>query len=153
VTVAVTESGLVEISHGGVLIAARARRHPPSADPVREMRPRGRPRLQTDGRPVLRLVDLTGYVSFAGSGYFVGSRHRRQQVEVRLVGDSVQISRAGELIRTHAIKHDRSKEHGAFATPTGRPRRRNAAPPPCSRRHLERGWSCVTPSKRRYRRR
>jgi len=46
-----------------VLIAARARRHAPGADPVREVRPRARPRLQTAGRPVLRLVDPTGYVS------------------------------------------------------------------------------------------
>jgi len=127
VSVAVTEGGLVEISHRGVLIAARARRHPPSADPVRELRSRARPRPQSAGRPVLRKVDPTGYVSFAGTGYFVGSRRRGEQVEVHLVGESVQISRAGELIRTHAIKHDRSKEHGAFATPGGRPRRRNAA--------------------------
>jgi hypothetical protein len=91
-----------------VLIAARARRHAPGADPVREVRPRARPRLQTAGRPVLRLVDPTGYVSFAGTGYWAGGRHRGKQVEVRLVGNSVQISRAGELIRTHAAKHDRS---------------------------------------------
>ena len=64
--------------------------------------------LQTAGRPVLRLVDPTGYVSFAGTGYWAGGRHRGKQVEVRLVGNSVQISRAGELIRTHAAKHDRS---------------------------------------------
>jgi len=126
VTVAVTGSGLVEISHRGVLIASRARRHAPTADPFREMRPRGCPRLQTAGRPVLRLVDPTGYVSFAGTGYFVGSRHRRRQVEVRLVGNSVQIACDGELIKTHAARHDRSKEHGAFATPSGRPRRRSA---------------------------
>lgn len=127
VSVAVTETGLVDISHRGVLIAARARRHSPSADPVRELRSRARPRPQTAGRPVLRKVDPTGYVSFAGTGYFVSSRCRGEQVEVRLVGGSVQISRAGEVIRTHAIKHDRSKEHGAFSTPKGRPRRRNAA--------------------------
>ena len=126
VSVAVTEGGLVEISHRGVLIAARARRHPPSADPLRELRSRARPRPQTNGLPVLRKVDPTGHVSFAGSGYFVG-RRRGEQVEVRLVGEAVQISRAGELIKTHAIKHDRSKEHGAFATPAGRPHRSNAA--------------------------
>ena len=57
---------------------------------------------------MLRLVDPTGYVSFAGTGYWAGGRHRGKQVEVRLVGNSVQISRAGELIRTHAAKHDRS---------------------------------------------
>ncbi len=30
---------------------------------------------------------------------------------------SVQISAKGKVIRVHAIRHDRSKEHGAFATP------------------------------------
>lgn len=94
---------------------------------MRELRSLVRPRPQTAGRAVLRLVDPTGYVSFAGTGYFVGSRRRGEQVEVRLVGGSVQISRAGEVVRTHAIKHDRSNEHGAFATPKGRPRRRDAA--------------------------
>jgi len=127
VSVAVTDSGLVEISHRGELIAARARRHPPTADPVRELRSRARPRPQTAGMPVTRLVDPTGFVSFAGSAYFVGSRRRGEQVEVRLVAGSVQISQAGELIKMHGAKHDPSKEHGAFATPGGRPRRRNAA--------------------------
>jgi hypothetical protein len=26
-------------------------------------------------------------------------------------------------VRTHAIRHDRAKEHGAYATPHGRPRK------------------------------
>jgi len=48
---------------------------------------------------------------------------RFRVVEVRVVGDTVQISQQGRLIRTHAARHDRSKEHGAFATPSGRPRK------------------------------
>jgi hypothetical protein len=35
----------------------------------------------------------------------------------------------GQLVRTHPIRHDRAKEHGAFANPTGKPDRINAAPP------------------------
>jgi hypothetical protein len=46
---------------------------------------------------------------------------------VTVVGDSVQISFEGKLIRTHAVRHDRTKEHGAFANPGGRARRINAA--------------------------
>jgi hypothetical protein len=32
-----------------------------------------------------------------------------------------------KVIRVHAIRHDRSKEHGAFATPHGRPRKPRVA--------------------------
>ena len=40
---------------------------------------------------------------------------------------SVEISVGSELIRVHPIRHDRTKEHGALANPSGRPRRTNAA--------------------------
>ncbi len=46
---------------------------------------------------------------------------------VTIVGNTVQIAIDGQLMRTHPIRHDRAKEHGAFANPTGRPRRINAA--------------------------
>jgi transposase InsO family protein len=122
--------GLLEIVHRGVLVACHARRHSAAADPAswphKERAPRGRaqhPRPQTAGRPVLRMVDKRGAVSFAGTTYRVGIAQARQQVEVRVVGDTVQISQHGRLVRTHAARHDRSKEHGAFATPAGRPRR------------------------------
>ena len=38
---------------------------------------------------------------------------------VAAVGDSVQISFEGRLVRTHAFRHDRANEHGAFANPGG----------------------------------
>jgi hypothetical protein len=66
-------------------------------------------------------------VSFARAGYRVGNGYRLEQVEVRVVGDTVQISHEGKLIRSHKAKHDPAKEHGVFANPTGRPRRINAA--------------------------
>jgi hypothetical protein len=45
---------------------------------------------------------------------------------VAIKGDTVQIWSEGQLLRTHPIRHDRGKEHGAFANPSGRPDR-NAA--------------------------
>jgi hypothetical protein len=43
------------------------------------------------------------------------------------VGDTVEISAGGELLKVHPIRHDRSREHGAFANAGGRPSRINAA--------------------------
>jgi hypothetical protein len=76
---------------------------------------------------VLRKVGSSGEVSFAGTAYRVGNAHRGEQVEVRLVGDTVEISQHGRLLRTWPARHDRSREHGAFSTPTGRPHRSNAS--------------------------
>ena len=73
------------------------------------------------------MVDRSGGISFAGCNYRVGNAYRLKQVEVRVVGETVQISFAGKIVRTHVARHDRSKEHGAFATPKGRPRRINSA--------------------------
>ena len=46
---------------------------------------------------------------------------------VAIVGASVQLSVDGKVIRVHPIRHDRTKEHGAFATPNGRPRKAKSA--------------------------
>ena len=73
-----------------------------------------------------RMVDCSGSVSFAGSTYRVGNLYRREQVEVRLRGTEVEILREGKLLRTHRARHDPAKEHGAFATPAGRPRKLSA---------------------------
>ena len=48
-------------------------------------------------------------------------------MQIAIVGDTVEISSGGEVLRTHPIHHDRSREHGAFANPGGRPTRINAA--------------------------
>ncbi|MGH9892094.1 MAG: IS481 family transposase [bacterium] len=129
VDVVVTADGLVEISHRGVLVATHAKRHPPEAEPeVWKRQPRARPlRPPTIGQPVVRKVDSSGNVSFAGANYRVGNRYRRQQVQVRVVGDTVEISQAGRLLRVHPVKHDPIKAHGAFANPGGKPDRINAA--------------------------
>jgi transposase InsO family protein len=129
VDVAITVDGLVEISHRGVLVATHARQHPPEAEPqVWRQRLRARPvRPPTMGQPVMRKVDSSGGVSFAGVSYRVGNAHRKEQVEVRVVGDTVEISQNGKLLRVHAVKHDPIKAHGAFANPGGKPDRINAA--------------------------
>ena len=121
-----TDNGLLHVSHRGVLVASHARRRPPGAKAGAERPPRMRHARSHDATgSVVRLVDTTGYVSFAGTGYWLGLNHRGQQVEVRRVGDSLEIRHRGVLLRTQPARHDRSKEHGAFATPTGRPRRKN----------------------------
>lgn len=129
VDVVVTPDGLVEISHRGVLVATHARQHPPEAEPqVWRRQPRARPvRPPTVGQPVTRKVDSSGGISFAGVSYRVGNSHRREQVEVRVVGDTVEISQNGKLLRVHPVKHDPIKAHGAFANPGGKPDRVNAA--------------------------
>ena len=76
----------------------------------------------SSGMSVVRSVDGGGSISFAGAAYRVGRSWRRTSVEVAIVAGSVQISENGKVIRVHQIRHDRSKEHGAFATPNGRPR-------------------------------
>lgn len=129
VDVLLTDDGLLQISHRGVLVATHARRHSEEREGVipKNATKSRRPKPQTAGIPVIRKVDMRGSISFAGAGYRVGNGYRLRQVEVRVVGDTVQISYEGRLLRTHKAKHDPVKEHGAFANPTGRPRRINAA--------------------------
>jgi transposase InsO family protein len=118
--------GLIEVAHRGVLVASCARRRPARAGAAQQVRP---PRLPAPGaRPVLRKVGSNGGVSFAATCYRVGDVYRGAQVEVRLVGDRVEISQDGRLLRSWPARHDRFKEHGAFSTPAGRPQRSNASP-------------------------
>ncbi len=39
----------------------------------------------------------------------------------------MKLSKDGKVIRVHPIRHDRSRELGAFANPRGRARRKNSA--------------------------
>ena len=129
-----TDAGLVTISHRGVVVATHARRHTP-AKGARALRrkPRAqpsrspRPRQPTVGQVVTRKVDSSGCVSFAGVSYRAGRAHRGRQVQVAIVDNSVEITAGGEVLRVHPIRHDRSREHGAFANAGGRPSRVNAA--------------------------
>jgi transposase InsO family protein len=125
------EDGLVSIHHRGVLVATHAQRHRPTKEPkalhrkAKESRPR--PHQPTVGQTVTRKVDSSGGLSFAGFNYKVAKRHARRQVQVAIVGETVEISAGGEILRVHPIRHDRSREHGAFANAGGRPSRINAA--------------------------
>jgi hypothetical protein len=129
-TVEVTcEGALVQIHHRGVLVATHARRHPIDkqiAGVERNRKPRPS-RRSVSSPSVTRKVDTSGNVCFAGANYRVGSSYRRRQVQVAVAGDTVEISIGEQLIRSHRVKHDRTREHGALANPGGRPHRTNAA--------------------------
>jgi hypothetical protein len=123
------DGGLVQIHHRGVLVATHARRH--AVDKQGAGLARGRrlppaPKSAT-AASVTRKVDSSGNVCFAGTNYRVGNKFKRRQVQVAIVGDTVEISIGNELIRSHKVRHDRTREHGALANPGGRPHRTNAA--------------------------
>ena len=127
----VCDGGLVLIHHRGVLVATHARRHEldkQTAGMQRATRGRARTvRPSASTVSVTRKVDSSGNVCFAGANYRVGNAYRRRQVQVAVVGDTVEISVGEQLIRSHRAKHDRTREHGALANPGGRPHRINAA--------------------------
>jgi transposase InsO family protein len=119
-----SRDGLLHVSHNGVAIATHARRHLLEHEDKMDRRSAvSRPTRPTKGGEVLRKVDGSGSVSFAGCGYRVGNRYCGQTVGVRLAGDTVQITQDDRLLRTHRARHDRTKEFGALGTPNGRPRR------------------------------
>jgi hypothetical protein len=124
----VVAGGLVEILHAGVVIVTHAQRfRADQADRAPRARITRRARDATAGLTVTRLANGTGVVSFAGTDYQAGRRWARQSIEVSIVAGSVQLSKDGKIIRVHPIRHDRSRELGAFANPKGRPRRKNSA--------------------------
>jgi transposase InsO family protein len=118
----ICRQGLVEISHRGVLMATHAQRRPAGVEPRRAPAARRR-RAATVGNPVIRQADGSGNISFAGSSYRAGRAYARRSVEVAIVAGSVQLSVDGKVVRVHPARHDPAKEHGAFATPKGRPRK------------------------------
>jgi transposase InsO family protein len=116
--------GLLHVTHRGVLVATHARRHLAEDDDRMDRRANAsRPGRPTTGEEVLRKVDPSGSVSFAGTSYRVGNRYAGHVVGVRVVADTVQITQDGMLLRTHRARHDKTKEFGALANPGGRPRR------------------------------
>jgi transposase InsO family protein len=116
---------LVQIYHRQVLVASHVQRRPgparaPDRLPVQGSR---RARASTTGPVVTRIADNSGAVSFAGTSYAAGRAWRGKQLQVAIVAGSVQLSSQGTVVRIHPIRHDRAKEHAAFACPNGRPRR------------------------------
>jgi hypothetical protein len=124
VTVTV-EGGLLNIAHNDVVVATHARRHRQEDDERMDRRSKlTKPARPTRGDEVFRRVDPKfGALSFAGTSYRVGNRYCGMLAGVRLVGDTVQITIDGKLVRTHKARHDKAKEFGALAQPNGKPRR------------------------------
>jgi transposase InsO family protein len=120
---AVVADNLVQIYHRDVLVASHVQRQAADSTPRPPRQGKRTARAATNGIAVTRVVDNNGDVSFAGTMYRAGRPWRGKQVEVSIVAGSVQIACAGTIVRTHAIRHDRAKEHGAYATPHGRPRK------------------------------
>jgi transposase InsO family protein len=128
----VVSGGLVEILHAGVLVATHVQRrrldqtgveHGVAHGDERPLVTQRRARRPSIGPSVVRVADANGAVSFAGVMYRAGRAWARRSIEVSLVAGSVQLACDGQLIRVHAARHDPAKEHGAFATPNGRPRK------------------------------
>ena len=124
----VVRRGLVEVLYKGRLIATHAERRrdtgaPPRAGSLAPRVRRSPARAATSGPMVTRVADANGCVSFAGSPYRAGRAWARQRITVAVVAGSVQLSADGNVLRVHPIRHDRTKEHGAYATPNGRPRK------------------------------
>jgi hypothetical protein len=121
----VVTGGLVEILHAGVLVATHVQRvKDDQKDRVARVRVPQQPRARdaTIGLTVTRLADAAGTLSFAGTPYTCGRRWARQAIDVSIVAGSVQLAKDGQVIRVHPIRHDRSRELGAFANPKRRPR-------------------------------
>ena len=124
----VTAGGLVDILHAGVVVATHAQRlRADQADRAPRARIARKTRDATAGLTVTRLANHDGQVTFAGTTYRAGRSWARSFIDVTIVAGSVQLSRDGKVIRVHPIRHDRSRELGAFANPQGRARRKNSA--------------------------
>ncbi len=124
----VVAGGLVDILHAGVVVATHAQRlRQDQADRAPRARVSRRARDATAGLTVTRLANNTGVITFADKTYAAGRRWAHTPIDVTIVAGSVQLSKDGKVIRVHPIRHDRSKELGAFANPKGRPRRKNSA--------------------------
>src|SRR5215472_5463763 len=120
---AVVADHLVQIYHHDVLVASHVQRRKPDTATAAPRQGRRTPRAATTGIVVTRMVDGSGQVSFAGTMYRAGRAWRGKEVEVCIVAGSVQMTYQGTMVRTQPIRHDRTKEHGAYATPHGRPRK------------------------------
>ena len=125
---AVVTGGLVDILHAGVVVATHAQRfRDGQADRAPRARVSRRARDATKGLAVTRLANADGTITFAGTEYRAGRSWARTFLDVTIVAGSVQLSKDGKVIRLHPIRHDRTRELGAFANPKGRARRKNSA--------------------------
>ena len=114
--------GLVEIVFRGQVIATHARKHDPGKAPkLTRSAPGRRARAATVGKPVTRLADSRAQCRLRGPRIRPATRIEAKPSQVAIVGGNVQLAIDGKVIKTHPIRHDPAKEHGAFANPGGRP--------------------------------
>jgi transposase InsO family protein len=121
---AVVADNLVEVYHREVLVASHVQRSKPDKQSGPPVQGRRTARRSTAGPMVTRVADHNGSVSFAGTMYRAGHAWAGKTLQVCIVASSVQLAFQGTIVRVHPIRHDRAKEHGAYATPHGRPRQR-----------------------------
>jgi hypothetical protein len=123
----VVSRGLVDILHAGVVVATHAQRlREDQAGRTPRARVARKSRDATAGLTVTRLANHDGTITFAGTTYRAGRMWARTFIDVTIVAGSVQLSKDGKVTRIHPIRHDRSRELGAFASPKGRDRRKNS---------------------------
>ncbi|MFN2555551.1 MAG: hypothetical protein ABR592_01545 [Nitriliruptorales bacterium] len=78
---------------------------------------------------VARKVDSSGDVCFAGYNYRVGNAYRRRQVQVAVVGDTVEIFVGQELIRAHPVSTTPPASTVRWPTPAADPTASTPPPP------------------------
>jgi hypothetical protein len=119
----------VQIYHHDVLVASHVQRRKPNTTSSVPRQGRRTARPASAGIVVTRMVDRSGRLSFAGTMYRAGRAWRGKEVEGCIVAEAVPMNYQGRIVRTQPIRHDRTKERGAYATPHGRPRKpRHDAP-------------------------
>ena len=136
---AVAADHLVRIFHREVLVAEHVQRRKPEKDRKPWRQGSRRPRRATDGMVVTRMVDSSGYVSFAGTNYRVGNRWRGRSAQVCIVAGSVQLSCDGQ----HRPGPSDPARPGQGAWRVRHPER--AAPPPtgCAGRGRRQGHAAA----------
>ena len=122
----VVTGGLVEILHAGVLVATHAQRlqaRPGRPGPRASRLPvQRRARDATTGLTVTRLADGSGCGQLRRDAVSrAGGAGPGRASQVAIVAGSVQLAVDGQVIRVHPIRHDRSRELGAFANPKADP--------------------------------
>jgi hypothetical protein len=105
-------------------IATHARRHLADDDARMDRRAKAsHPSPPTSGDEVLRKVDTSGSVSFAGTGYRVGNRYAGQVVGVRVVADTIQITQDACCCAPTEPVTTSSKSSARSPIPEARPRK------------------------------
>lgn len=155
-TVQVTSrDGVLEISHRGLQVASHARRSRPGPAPAPRLTQNQPRRPATVGVPVVRKIDGSGSLLFAGHAYRVSNRFKRMSATVTVVGGTVQIAVDSSCAPTRSAT---TAPRNTAASPT-RPANltgstpHHPAPPPmrCNAgtgATVERGYRTSTPQNR-----